>query len=623
MPNNEFEKLTIGGNPIYARDSQARADIALLQAAYAGLTETDIIVGALPSSGTANKIYRVPGTGSYSDYMWDGTQFVLMATYTVDGLQAQVGYFVCSTAAATAAKEVTAASYVLGNGGAVKIKMDNANTANSVTLNINSQGAKTLFYEGSEASKYNSWKAGEIVVVFYDGTNYQAFNIGHDFADNIKSWSQKANDVTSAMTDTVRTTAGDESIDSDKGGVLLGISPNTEFTPSKLVSSGFNLLRLLSNNGLCKETADELAWFFPVPHLVATNDSIGTASENNGVLFTDSEGTNLTPAVRFQPIADGEPTAYTDGSAASYVTKDGRRHYVTSGIGWLIVPKTEITWATTCAHIGWSRRYDEYVSPTDANDAGTVIDLSALGTMRTVGAGGSFINDFAERTDATHMLLTTRVGRVKPTWVRGELDEETGLYTYTATVSGIVNDGIAEFEGASMPAITVNGTTLSYESEESTAKDAYVKYNLATVTTASKSVATAIANIEDWGVEAVIATSGTAVVMLQYSQGYPDAVAALVASYEKTLQVLVELIANLRADFNGMREYLNKMGEIAALSVDSTDGYTQMGQKVFDICDGAPQEYTLSTGLFRYDVTNSVLYVAKAIAKDNSGWAIV
>lgn len=623
MPNNEFEKMMIGGNPIYARDSQARADIALLQAAYAGLTESDIIVGTLPSSGTANKIYRVPGTGSYSDYMWDGTQFVLMATYTVDGLQAQVGYFVCSTAAATAAKEVTAASYVIGNGGAVKIKMNNANTANSVTLNINSQGAKTLFYEGSEASKHNSWKAGEIVVVFYDGTNYQAFNIGHDFADNIKSWSKKANDVTSAMTDTVRTTAGDESIDSDKGGVLLGISPNTEFTPSKLVSSGFNLLRLLSNNGLCKETADELAWFFPVPHLVATNDSIGTASENNGVLFTDSEGVNLTPAVRFQPLADGEPTSYTDGSAASYVTKDGRRHYVTSGIGWLIVPKTEITWATTCAHIGWSRRYDEYVSPTDANDAGTVIDLSALGTMRTVGAGGSFINDFAERTDATHMLLTTRVGRVKPTWVRGELDEETGLYTYTATVSGIVNDGIAEFEGASMPAITVNGNTLSYESEESTAKDAYVKYNLATVTTASKSVATAIANIEDWGVEAVIATSGTAVVMLQYSQGYPDAVAALVASYEKTLQVLVESIANLRADFNGMREYLNKMGAIAALSVDSTNGYTQMGQKVFDTCDGAPQEYTLSTGLLRYDITNSRLYVAKAIAMDNSGWAIV
>lgn len=581
-------------------------------------------------------------------------------------------YVTCSTAASTKAKTVTIDGYELAPGGSMKIKFDNANTNASPTLNISGTGAKPLYYKGEQASSSNSWPAGATLEVYYDGEKYMANNVqgsggsggsatfatGQDVedvaitneltedstalvtsggvkeslekgnvvpakADNIKSWSQKANDVTSAMTDTVRSTAGDESIDSDNGGVLLGISPNTEFTPSKLVSSGFNLLRLLSNNGLCKETADELAWFFPVPHLVATNDSIGTASENNGVLFTDSEGANLTPAVRFQPIADGEPTAYTDGSAASYVTKDGRRHYVTSGIGWLIVPKTEITWATTCAHIGWSRRYDEYVSPTDANDAGTVIDLSALGTMRTVGAGGSFVNDFAERTDATHMLLTTRIGRVKPTWVRGELDEETGLYTYTATVSGIVNDGIAEFEGASMPAITVNGTTLSYESEESTAKDAYVKYNLATVTTASKSVATAIANIEDWGVEAVIATSGTAVVMLQYSQGYPDAVAALVASYEKTLQVLVELIANLRADFNGMREYLNKMGKIAALSVDSTDGYTQMGQKVFDICDGAPQEYTLSTGLFRYDVTNSVLYVAKAIAKDNSGWAIV
>lgn len=57
------------------------ADIALLQAAYSGLTQSDIIVGALPASGVANKIYRVPGTNSYSDYMWNGTQFVLMATY--------------------------------------------------------------------------------------------------------------------------------------------------------------------------------------------------------------------------------------------------------------------------------------------------------------------------------------------------------------------------------------------------------------------------------------------------------------------------------------------------------------------------------------------------------------
>ena len=67
---------TLGG-----RVSTNETDIAQLQAAYEALTQSDIIIGALPASGVANKIYRVPGTNSYSDYMWNGTQFVLMATY--------------------------------------------------------------------------------------------------------------------------------------------------------------------------------------------------------------------------------------------------------------------------------------------------------------------------------------------------------------------------------------------------------------------------------------------------------------------------------------------------------------------------------------------------------------
>lgn len=43
--------------------------------------ESDVVIGALPASGVANTIYRVPSTNSYSDYGWDGTQFVLLATY--------------------------------------------------------------------------------------------------------------------------------------------------------------------------------------------------------------------------------------------------------------------------------------------------------------------------------------------------------------------------------------------------------------------------------------------------------------------------------------------------------------------------------------------------------------
>jgi hypothetical protein len=71
------------------RVSTNETDIANLQAAYAALTQSDVIIvnGALPSSGQQqNKIYRQPDPDHtppqfYSDYMWNGSTWVLMATY--------------------------------------------------------------------------------------------------------------------------------------------------------------------------------------------------------------------------------------------------------------------------------------------------------------------------------------------------------------------------------------------------------------------------------------------------------------------------------------------------------------------------------------------------------------
>lgn len=57
-------------------------DISELQQAYAALTQSDVeVVASLPASGQPNTIYRVVGVSDYSDYMWDGTTWVLMATY--------------------------------------------------------------------------------------------------------------------------------------------------------------------------------------------------------------------------------------------------------------------------------------------------------------------------------------------------------------------------------------------------------------------------------------------------------------------------------------------------------------------------------------------------------------
>ena len=93
-------------------------------------------------------------------------------------MQSLVGYYVCDTAAGTAAKTVAATGYSLTNGGCIRIKMTNANTAANVTLNINSTGAKALYYDGAQASSTNTWEAGEVLEVYYDVEQYQCASGG-------------------------------------------------------------------------------------------------------------------------------------------------------------------------------------------------------------------------------------------------------------------------------------------------------------------------------------------------------------------------------------------------------------------------------------------------------------
>lgn len=96
---------------------------------------------------------------------------------TVDNLVTQIGYYECDTEGATAAKEITVANYALFAGGSMKVKFANKNTVDNATLNINSQGAKALYYQGERASSTNSWDEGEVVEIYYDGTSYYANNV--------------------------------------------------------------------------------------------------------------------------------------------------------------------------------------------------------------------------------------------------------------------------------------------------------------------------------------------------------------------------------------------------------------------------------------------------------------
>lgn len=86
-------------------------------------------------------------------------------------------YAVCSTAAATATKEVTIAGITeLVAGLTVNIKFTNANSVASPTLKINTLTAKPIYQYGTTAvsttAATTGWQAGAVVQLTYDGTGF-------------------------------------------------------------------------------------------------------------------------------------------------------------------------------------------------------------------------------------------------------------------------------------------------------------------------------------------------------------------------------------------------------------------------------------------------------------------
>lgn len=123
------------------------------------------------------------------EFMYDGTQYVFIGwSYDANSTYSNValghGYVTCSTAAATTAKVGTLSSYALTKGGIVAVKFTYAVPANS-TLNINSKGAKAMFYRG-QAITADVIGAGDIATFIYDGTQYHLLSIDR-WQDDITS----------------------------------------------------------------------------------------------------------------------------------------------------------------------------------------------------------------------------------------------------------------------------------------------------------------------------------------------------------------------------------------------------------------------------------------------------
>jgi len=108
---------------------------------------------------------------------WSKETTGIATAASVVSLSKQLGYYICTSGATTAEKSVSAPGYTLAVGGSLKIKFTKSNAAENPTLKIDGAAAMPLYYNGAPASGANCWLADEIVEVFFDGTNYQAYKI--------------------------------------------------------------------------------------------------------------------------------------------------------------------------------------------------------------------------------------------------------------------------------------------------------------------------------------------------------------------------------------------------------------------------------------------------------------
>lgn len=157
-----------GAKPIYRYGTTA---------ASTGTTTTGWIAGAV-------QMFVYDGSGWIRDY-WNNT------TYTQAGLGQ--GYGTCSTAAATAAKVVSLSSYSLTANGIVAVKFTNDVPA-SATMNINSKGAKNIYYRGA-AIKAGVIKAGDVATFIYS-TQYHLIAIDRQASIKTEEWTFTLEDGT-------------------------------------------------------------------------------------------------------------------------------------------------------------------------------------------------------------------------------------------------------------------------------------------------------------------------------------------------------------------------------------------------------------------------------------------
>jgi len=180
----------VGGNEITVHFTTANSYAAgVLQLKINNKTAKNVWVAGAVTSTTNQLIW---GAGAYITFKYDGVQFITIG-------EPRSWYGASNTAASTAEKTDTTGipGCVICKGAKIELVMTNKNSNDSATLNIQSTGAKPIYYGNTTKrpteSNGHSWIDGTAATLTFDGANYRMSGKTMIDGDNILTGTIKAN----------------------------------------------------------------------------------------------------------------------------------------------------------------------------------------------------------------------------------------------------------------------------------------------------------------------------------------------------------------------------------------------------------------------------------------------
>jgi len=419
-----------------------------------------IYLGTSTLNSTTNVLKWSANTIVY--FMYDGTYYrYLYATSAASVTQprgANTWYGTSSTTASTQAKTSTIDNYVLTKGSLVVINFSTANTYTSakITLNINSTGAKDVYYNNAVTSSTNTllWDANTTIVFVYDGTGYAYLGSSRD--------TQNLGTVTSV------TASG---ILSSSGGTTPAITHNAPSTSPATSGDAAVYPIKIDSYGHITEKGSAVT----IPSVTSTYSSTGTTAVN---------GTAVNAALQ---TLDSSITA-TTGQAISAITITDGKIASSSKINvgdanQNAFSTIAITQGTTTTNIAADTTTDTFtivagsnitLTPDSTNDKVTIAasqptvpsagtTASAVGTTSSGGSASTY-----SKSDHVHNItsstITSALGFTpisSDTKVTNTLGTTTKYYV-TGTTSASTNTGTQTFDSgiyATTTAGQLNATT--------------------------------------------------------------------------------------------------------------------------------------------------------------------